>query len=60
VVFCSAKPKDAEALAERFGGKRLSVTSREPEGKRAIRRPLPIATGWGPSRPLSSSSQRPK
>ena len=28
VAFCFAKPEDAEALAERFGGKRL------PEGRR--------------------------
>jgi hypothetical protein len=26
VVFCFAKPEDAEAVAKRFGGKRLSVT----------------------------------
>jgi hypothetical protein len=25
VVFCFGKPEDAEALAERFGGKRLPV-----------------------------------
>ena len=26
VVFCFAKPEDAEAFAERFGGERLPVT----------------------------------
>jgi hypothetical protein len=30
VVFCFAKPKDAEAFAKRFGGKRLSSVRREP------------------------------
>jgi hypothetical protein len=34
VVFCSAKSKDAEAFAERFGGKRLPVTWKYPENKR--------------------------
>ena len=28
VVFCFAKPEDAEAFAERFGGKRLRVKKR--------------------------------
>jgi hypothetical protein len=28
VVFCFAKPEDAEAFAERFGGKRLPTGSR--------------------------------
>jgi hypothetical protein len=28
VVFCFAKPEDAEAFAERFGGKRLAMGSR--------------------------------
>jgi hypothetical protein len=27
-VFCFAKPEDAEAFAERFGGQRLQVTRR--------------------------------
>jgi hypothetical protein len=27
VVFCFAKPEDAEAFAERFGGKRLPTPS---------------------------------
>jgi hypothetical protein len=26
VVFCFAKPEDAQAFAERFGGERLPVT----------------------------------
>jgi hypothetical protein len=34
VVFCFAKPEDAEAFAERFGGKRLPVTWKHPENKR--------------------------
>jgi hypothetical protein len=28
VVFCFAKPEDAEAFAERFGGERLSESRR--------------------------------
>jgi hypothetical protein len=28
VVFCFAKPEDAEAFAERFGGERLPVNVR--------------------------------
>jgi hypothetical protein len=28
VVFCFAKPEDAEAFAERFGGERLPVAKR--------------------------------
>jgi hypothetical protein len=28
VVFCFAKPEDAEAFAKRFDGKRLSTTGR--------------------------------
>jgi hypothetical protein len=28
VVFCFAKPEDAEAFCERFGGERLQVTRR--------------------------------
>jgi hypothetical protein len=28
VVFCFAKPEDAQAFAERFGGERLPVTRR--------------------------------
>jgi hypothetical protein len=28
VVFCFAKPEDAEAFAKRFGGERLPVTQR--------------------------------
>jgi hypothetical protein len=28
VVFCFAKPEDAEAFAKRFGGKRLPTGSR--------------------------------
>jgi hypothetical protein len=27
VVFCVAKPEDAEAFAQRFGGKRLATTA---------------------------------
>jgi hypothetical protein len=34
VVFCFAKPEDAEAFAERLGGERLSVTYSDPESKR--------------------------
>jgi hypothetical protein len=30
VVFCFAKPEDAEAFSERFGGERLSVTAALP------------------------------
>jgi hypothetical protein len=29
VVFCFAKPEDAEAFAERFGGERLTTGSRQ-------------------------------
>jgi hypothetical protein len=28
VVFCFAKPEDAQAFAERFGGERLPLTQR--------------------------------
>jgi hypothetical protein len=33
VVFCFAKPEDAEAFAKRFGGKRLPVTARAMAGR---------------------------
>jgi hypothetical protein len=39
VVFCFAKPEDAEAFAKRFGGKRLPTSSGgDPENKRATER----------------------
>jgi hypothetical protein len=34
VVFCFAQPEDAEAFAERFGGKRLSLNWQYPENER--------------------------
>jgi hypothetical protein len=34
VVFCFARPDDAQALAKRFGGKRLPVACKYPENKR--------------------------
>jgi hypothetical protein len=38
VVFCFARPEDAEAFAERFGGKWLPVAWKHLENKRATQR----------------------
>jgi hypothetical protein len=42
LVFCFAKPEDAEAFAMRFGGERLPVNRRFPENKRSD----PNAARW--------------